>query len=283
MVWKESTNISSVGTSTKFGAADINKYSQLLKGNADVDTVDINSSWTQRSSKYFLRNPANTFSYTFIAAAIATNRNLTFPLLTGNDTLAVLAEAQTFSNKTLDSSCVVDNASLPSNAVTLTGTQTLTNKTITAPIISTILNTGTLTLPNTTDILVGRDTTDILTNKTLTLPVISAVSNSGTVTFPTGTLTLSTLTGTETLTNKTLTSPAINTPIVTGSGGTLTLPAGPDTLVGRATTDTLTNKTLTSPAINTPTVTGSGGTLTLPAGPDTLVGRATTDTLTTNT
>lgn len=56
---------------------------------------------------------------------------------------------------------------------TLTGTQTLTNKTLTAPIISTISNTGTLTLPTSTDTLVGRATTDTLTNKTLTSPVVS--------------------------------------------------------------------------------------------------------------
>ena len=45
--------------------------------------------------------------------------------------------------------------------------QTLANKTLTAPIISTISNTGTLTLPSSTDTLVGRATTDSLTNKTL--------------------------------------------------------------------------------------------------------------------
>ena len=50
---------------------------------------------------------------------------------------------------------------------TLAGTQTLTNKTLTSPIISTILNTGTLTLPTSTDTLVGRATTDTLTNKTI--------------------------------------------------------------------------------------------------------------------
>lgn len=50
---------------------------------------------------------------------------------------------------------------------TLTGTQTLTNKTLTAPVISTISNTGTLTLPTSTDTLVGRATTDTLTNKTI--------------------------------------------------------------------------------------------------------------------
>ena len=58
-------------------------------------------------------------------------------------------------------------------AVTLTGTQTLTNKTLTTPIISSISNTGTLTLPTSTDTLVGRATTDTLTNKTLTSPVLT--------------------------------------------------------------------------------------------------------------
>jgi hypothetical protein len=91
-----------------------------------------------------------------------------------------------------------------------TDTQTLSAKTLTAPIISTITNTGTLTLPTSTDTLVGRATTDTLTNKTLTSPVISTISNTGTLTLPTST----------------------------------------DTLVGRATTDTLTNKTLTNPTIN---------------------------------
>ena len=50
--------------------------------------------------------------------------------------------------------------------VTTTATQTLTNKTLTAPVISTISNTGTLTLPTSTDTLVARATTDTLTNKT---------------------------------------------------------------------------------------------------------------------
>jgi hypothetical protein len=70
-----------------------------------------------------------------------------------------------------------------------TNTQTLTNKTLTAPVISTIANTGTLTLPTSTDTLVGRATTDTLTNKTLTSPTINsatmgtAMSVTGTATF----------------------------------------------------------------------------------------------------
>ncbi len=50
---------------------------------------------------------------------------------------------------------------------TLTGSQTLTNKILTSPVISTISNTGTVTLPTATDTLVGRATTDTLTNKSI--------------------------------------------------------------------------------------------------------------------
>ena len=45
--------------------------------------------------------------------------------------------------------------------------KTLTNKTLTTPVISSISNTGTITLPTSTDTLVGRATTDTLTNKTI--------------------------------------------------------------------------------------------------------------------
>jgi hypothetical protein len=59
--------------------------------------------------------------------------------------------------------------------------QTLSNKTLSSPIISTISNTGTLTLPTSTDTLVGRATTDTLLNKTLTSPTISGPTISGTL------------------------------------------------------------------------------------------------------
>ena len=65
---------------------------------------------------------------------------------------------------------------------TLAGSETLTNKTLTSPVIGTIVNTGTLTLPTSTDTLVGRATTDTLTNKTLTSPTI----NGGTISALTG-------------------------------------------------------------------------------------------------
>lgn len=61
---------------------------------------------------------------------------------------------------------------------------TLTNKTLTAPVISTISNTGTVTLPTATDTLVARATTDTLTNKRVTARVGSTAS-SGTPTINT--------------------------------------------------------------------------------------------------
>jgi hypothetical protein len=79
----------------------------------------------------------------------------------------------------------------PTNNDTLVGkatTDTLTNKTLTAPVISTITNTGTLTLPTSTDTLVGRATTDTLTNKTLTAPVINIATNAQTGTSYTSVL-----------------------------------------------------------------------------------------------
>ncbi len=68
--------------------------------------------------------------------------------------------------------------------VDTTTAQTLTNKTLTSPVIASISNTGTLTLPSSTDTLVGRATTDTLTNKTLASP-----STTGTLSLAAGTAT----------------------------------------------------------------------------------------------
>jgi len=182
-------------------------------------------------------------------------------------------DTQTLTNKTLTTPVISsilngsNTITLPTTTDTLVGkttTDTLTNKTLTTPTISSILNTGTLTLPTTTDTLVGRTTTDTLTNKTLTTPKISSILNgSNTITLPTSTSTLSTLDGTETLTNKTLTTPVISS-ILNGSN-TITLPTTTDTLVGKTTTDTLTNKRI-QPRVNTATVANSSTTVSWDSG-----------------
>lgn len=68
---------------------------------------------------------------------------------------------------------VYDGANIAQQVVGVSATQTLTNKTLTAPKFSSIVNTGTLTLPTASDTLIGRATTDTLTNKTLVLPTLT--------------------------------------------------------------------------------------------------------------
>jgi len=116
--------------------------------------------------------------------------------------------------------------------------------------------------------------TETLTNKTLTTPVLSGTASgttagrlgyaAGVFTGGNGTveLTFVTTVSTQTLTNKTIDFAVggnvgkINGNTFAASAGTatITFPNSTDTLVGRATTDTLTNKTLTSPTVNGGTI-----------------------------
>jgi hypothetical protein len=101
---------------------------------------------------------------------VATSSDLDFQADTGG-ALSVDLDSQTF---TLTGGTGIDTVgsgqtvtfNIDGTVATLTGTQTLTNKTLTTPVISSIVNTGTLTLPTSTDTLVGRATTDTFTNKT---------------------------------------------------------------------------------------------------------------------
>lgn len=151
-----------------------------------------------------LINGAGTFTFNTSGAITVPN---------GTDTLVGRNTTDTLTNKSMDGNnntfTNIGSGSLPADVVYLNAVQTLTNKTLTSPIISTIINTGTLTLPTSTDTLVGRNTTDTLTNKTLTSPIIATIINSGTLTLPTSTDTLVGRTTTDTLSNKTLSGPTV--------------------------------------------------------------------------
>jgi hypothetical protein len=190
---------------------------------------------------------------------------------------------------------------IDSSVATLNDTQILTNKTLTTPVISSISNTGTITLPTSTDTLVGRATTDTFTNKSISLTTNTVTGTFAELNTAVSDETLVGLAATQTLTGKTLTDPILSPTATTGgkveflegtnngtnkatligpastADVTITLPAATDTLVGKATTDTFTNKSI---SLTTNTVTGTLAELNTAVSDATLVGRDTTDTFT---
>jgi len=73
------------------------------------------------------------------------------------------------------------SVAIDSTVATLTGSQTLTNKTLTAPVISTISNTGTLTLPTSTGTLAL--TSDDITGNAATATALETARTIGGVSF----------------------------------------------------------------------------------------------------
>jgi len=117
-------------------------------------------------------------------------------------------------------------------------------------------NANDIAIDSTVTTLTGTQT---LTNKTLTSPTINAGTLSGAFTG-TADLTGLVLAGASPLVFEGATADAYETTITVTdptADRVITIPNATDTLVGLATTDTLTNKTLTSPTIAGPTITGT--------------------------
>ena len=290
-----------------------------IDGTANIDTLvigsatgitDIDTDLTSVSASDDTLASAKAIK-TYIDAQV-TAQDLDFQADTGGAlSIDLDSESLTFTGGTGIDTSGSGNAvtfAIDSTVATLTGTQTLTNKTLTTPTIASIVNTGTLTLPTSTDTLVGRATTDTLTNKTLTSAVLNGTISGTSIKDEDDMLSdsashLATQQSIKAYVDAQLTaqdldfqgdsggalSIDLDSETLTIAGGTgidtsgslNTLTVAIDSTVATLTgTQTLTNKTLTTPVISSITNTG---TLTLPTSTDTLVGRATTDTLTNKT
>ena len=214
---------------------------------------------------------------------------------TDSGTIAIDLDSETLTvsgGTGLDSSATGNAVTLAidSTVATLTGTQTLTNKTLTSPTINGGTFSGTLTgTADLTGIVLSGASPLVFEGATAdayeTTLAFTDPTADRTITVPNATDTLVGKATTDTLTNKsvdlgnntltgslaefntalqsesfaslsgseTLTNKTLTTPVISSisNTGTLTLPTSTDTVVGRATTDTLTNKTLTSAVLNT--------------------------------
>lgn len=142
---------------------------------------------------------------------------------------------------------------------TISGTQTLTNKTITSPKVNEILDTNGTKLVTLTTTAAAVNYLDIKNNATTFTPSITAVGTDtnininldakGTGRVRANSVIIPTVSSADTLTNKTinLTDNTLQATIAQLNTATA------ETIVTRTGTLTLTNKTLTSPVINTPT------------------------------
>jgi hypothetical protein len=151
--------------------------------NKTLTSPDINAGTADSLTSLSVRDTSAAYDLTIAgtsSTALTAGRTLTIDVVNAARTLKLGANLTINTNAvTLAGASGGSSVTLPTSGTlaTLAGSETLTNKTLTTPIISSISNTGTLTLPTSTDTLVGRATTDTLTNKTLTSPTINTAIN----------------------------------------------------------------------------------------------------------
>jgi hypothetical protein len=237
-------------------------------------------------------HPDDAFETTLAFTDPTADRTYTFPDNTGG--VVVDTDTQTLTNKILTSPAInggtfsgaftgtMNMSGLvfdAANALVFEGASDDAHETTLAIVDPT--TDRTVSLPNATDTLIGKATTDTLTNKSFDL---GGTGNSltGTVTEFNSALqgdSFATLAGSNTLTNKTFTSPTINGGTMSGSfTGTMditgTVLSGASPLVFEGATADAHETTW---AFVDPT---GDRTITFPNATDTLIGKATTDTLT---
>ncbi len=227
-------------------------------GSANIDLPGVNSSGNQDTSGNAATATALATARTIAGQSFDGTGNITIASTDLSNTAAItlLTASQTLTNKTLTSpvintgvsgSAILDEDNMASDSATQLATQQSIKAYVDAKVTAEDL-----------DVTTDSGTIAIdLDSETMTIAGgtgIDSSATSNTVTLAIDS-TVATLTGTQTLTNKTLTAPVIST--ITNNSNTLTLPTTADTLVGRATTDTLTNKTITSPSVSGLTLTDS--------------------------
>jgi len=218
------------------------------------------------------------------------DRTITFPDASG--TVVTTTATQTLTNKTLTSPTInagtfsgTFTGTMDATSLVLSGASPLVFEGASADAHETTLGIvdptadRTVSLPNATDTLVGKATTDTLTNKDIDLENNTLTGSLAEFNSALQSDSFVSLTGNETLTNKTLTSPTINGGTFSGSfTGTQDLTglvmSGASPLVFEGATADAYETTL---AFTDPT---ADRTITFFNATDTLVGKATTDILT---